>query len=250
MTWDIALPQVVEYAAPESDPLGDEGEVVVGDDQGRGLPGDVGPARPHGDADVRGPERGGVADPVARHAGDLAVGGQRPHQPQLLLGDHPGEDANALDPRAQRVIAQPFQLRTGDASRGVVQPHLPGDGQRRARVVARDHDDTDAGPPALGHRLGGPWTHRVAQAGQPEQAEREVVLSGGEPVTLAELGSGNGEDTLTTCRRHLHLAHEGGALGRREMAEVCDRLRRALRGDHVPAGVRRPPYMGQGQQSL
>ena len=87
-----------------------EAEVVVGDHEGGGLAGDVGAASAHGDADVGGPQRGGVVDAVAGHADDLAVGLQRPDELELLLGDHAGEHVDRADAAGELVVAHRGEL--------------------------------------------------------------------------------------------------------------------------------------------
>ena len=57
-----------------------------------------------------------------------------------------------------------------------VDARLRRNGQRRGRVVARDHGDADAGLPTQLHRLGHRWAQGVHQAHQPEELEIQVVL--------------------------------------------------------------------------
>ena len=63
---------VVEDGLALVDGVEDAEQLVVGEDDVRGLLGDVRARDAHGDADVRGLERGRVVDAVARHGAHLA----------------------------------------------------------------------------------------------------------------------------------------------------------------------------------
>ena len=56
------------------------------------------------------------------------------------------------------------------------QPGLLCDGSRRGRVVPGDHDHTNTGGTAFGHRGGHFCAHRVGQAEQTHELKIEAVL--------------------------------------------------------------------------
>ena len=107
----------------------DGGEVVVEQDEAGRLARHVGAAPAHGDADVRGLERGRVVDAVAGHRHDLAARLQRPHDPQLLLGHDAREDVDVAN-AARRSPASSSALELGarsTTSSGVAEADLAGD---------------------------------------------------------------------------------------------------------------------------
>ena len=95
------LPQVVEDPAAEPHRGDDRGEVVVEQDQRRGLARDVGAATAHGDADVGGLERRRVVDAVASHRDHFAAGLERGHDAQFVLRHGAAEDVDFADARRE-----------------------------------------------------------------------------------------------------------------------------------------------------
>ena len=90
------LAQIVVDAAAEPHGADDRAEIVVEQDDRRGLARDIGAAPAHGDADMGGLERRRVVDAVTGHGDDLAVRLERLDDAQLLLGHDAGEDRGAF----------------------------------------------------------------------------------------------------------------------------------------------------------
>ena len=88
----------------------DRSEIVVEQDDRRGLARDVGAAAAHGDADMGGLERRRIVDAVAGHGDDLAVGLQRLDDAQLLLGHDAGKDRGGPHAFGQRGVIERCQL--------------------------------------------------------------------------------------------------------------------------------------------
>ena len=88
----MALVEIVEDPPALADAVDERREVIVEQDERRGLAGDVGASLPHGEADMRRLERRGIVDPVAGHGDDLSAGLQGVHEAQLLLRDDARED--------------------------------------------------------------------------------------------------------------------------------------------------------------
>ncbi|WP_372350046.1 hypothetical protein [Streptomyces sp. KL116D] len=63
-------------------------------------------------------------------------------------------------------------------------PHLPGDGDGRARVVTGDHLDADAGPQALGDGRDGLGARRVHDADDTDELQAGPDVGGVEPGTV------------------------------------------------------------------
>ena len=88
----------------------DGGEVVVGEDHIGGSLGHVGAGNPHGAADVRHLEGGGVVDAVAGHGHHLSPGLPRLDDTHLVLGGHPGIDGELLHLLLQHLLGQKVQI--------------------------------------------------------------------------------------------------------------------------------------------
>ena len=91
---------------------------------------------------------------------------------------------------------------------------------------------------ALGDRVGGAGPDRVVQADETEVLEVEVVLFGGEAISAAEPGAGDGEHPQPSRAGCFDLRVECGACLVIEVAEVGDRFGGALGGDDVVGPVR------------
>ena len=154
----------------------DGGEVVVQQHQVRRLPGHVGAAPAHGHADVGGAQGGGVVDAVAGHRDGVALGLERLHQDEFLVGGEAGE--HHLGP-----VQGQLQLGGGQAAQflaghdpGMLAAHQADPTRHRqggAGVVAGDHDHPDARLVALpdGRRHLGPgWIGQAHQAGEDQVA--------------------------------------------------------------------------------
>ena len=170
--------QVVVDAAAFLDRGGDGGEVVVGEHHRRRLLGDVGAAAAHGDADIGLLQGRGVVHAVAGHGDDLALGLERAHQAQLLLGFDAGENVRGARGAAQLDVVQGRQFAAGEgAVVGSGDADLAGDGEGGGGVVAGDHFHGDAGAMAGAHRGDGARPRRVEHTGQAE--EDQVAGQGG-----------------------------------------------------------------------
>ena len=173
---DDGLAQVGKHAPPVAHRGDDRREIVVQQHQRGGFACDVGAPRAHRHADVGGLQRRRVVDAVAGHRHDLAAGPERLHQAQLLLGLDAAEDMRVGEPRAQRRHRSTPSAPPRDDRAVGGQPHLARDRQRRGRMVAGDHHDTDAGGTALGNGLRHIRAHRILQPDQAEELELEVML--------------------------------------------------------------------------
>ena len=60
-------------------------------------------------------------------------------------------------------------------TRSCVEPRLPGDGRRGFRVVAGDHDDSNAGRAAFLHRRGSARPQGIGKADKPNEIERKLA---------------------------------------------------------------------------
>ena len=133
-----------------------DGKAIVEQDDRCRLAGDVGAALAHRHADVGGAQRRPVVDAVAGHRDDLAAALQCLDDAKLLRRHDAGEDADGRDGLLALRLAHRVELGAGQ-DRAVAradQPGLARDRQGRRRRVAGDHDDADAGAPALGDRRG------------------------------------------------------------------------------------------------
>ena len=109
---------------------------------------------------------GGVVHAVTGHGGDVAVGLERPHHPDLVLGRHPGAHPDVVDPRSA-------SSSSAMASSSSPLDDLATDTERRRRssaggggVVTGDHLHVDAGPVAAGDGVAGLVARRVHDADQ------------------------------------------------------------------------------------
>ena len=108
------LAQVGEDAASQTDGGNNRAEVVFEQHQRSRLAGNVGAALAHGDADVRGLQRGCIVHAVAGHGDHFAVGLERFDNGELLLRRDAGErrstERDALR-QCRRVHVQPVRRR-------------------------------------------------------------------------------------------------------------------------------------------
>ena len=130
----------------------DGGEVVVGEHHGGGFLAHLRAGDPDRHTDVGLLQGGGVVDAITGHGHHLAIGLQRLHDPQLLLGRHPGIDAATGHHRPKRWILHRLQL--------AAQHHLPigcrqanrrPNRSGRERMVAGDHHRANSRLTAGGH---------------------------------------------------------------------------------------------------
>ena len=140
------LLDVVVDAAAFLDRDHDRGEVVVGEHHVGRLAGDVGAGTPHRDPDVGGFDRRGVVDAVAGHRHHVAERLERLHDPQLVLGRDAGIDPGRRRHAAERRVVAAIDRGARDHAVGPLhEPQLPPHGERRCRVIPRDHHRPDAG---------------------------------------------------------------------------------------------------------
>ena len=93
----------------------------------------------HRDAGFGLAQRGSIVDAVSAHPDHLAPTLKPPDQPELVFRKHAGKNT-----AVERVAAQIAMELFGRAN-VAWNPHLLGHAARRDGVVARDHDDADAG---------------------------------------------------------------------------------------------------------
>ena len=229
----------------------DAGEVVVEQDEVRGLLGDVGAVQPHGDADVGLLQRRRVVDPVAGDGDDLALLLQRFDEVHLLLGGDAGEeDLRGIQRQLQLRGRQAPQVVAGDDHRliGLQQADLAGNGLCRLWMVAGDHDHADAGRGAARDGLGHlrPW--RIFQ---PDQArENQATLLVGHAAVCrgvldptvgegqhAQAGLGHFVLRGKHTRPGASIERGGARAELHEIADVEHRFQRALAVE--PAALRR-----------
>ena len=174
------LAQVVKNAPAQAHGAHDGGEVVVQQHDGCRLARHVRTAPTHGNAHMRGLERGCVVDAVAGHGDDFTVLFERLHDAQLLLWRNAGADADALHALAQCSIVELRQFVAGEQllRRADVELCRLRNGARRGRIVARDHDDANASTAALGHRVHDLGAQRVGQAQQANEFKFKIMLNG------------------------------------------------------------------------
>jgi len=113
----------------------DEGDV-------RGFDRDVSTG-PHGDADIRRLERGGVVDPVAYEGHRAALGAELPHGLDLVGGEQPGPE--------------------------VVDAEVLGDGGRHGFMIAGEHHGPEAAAAQLEEGFPRVFLHRVGDRDRAEQ---------------------------------------------------------------------------------
>ena len=189
----------------------------------------------HRDPDVGGLERGRVVDAVAGHADDLAAGAQGADDAQLVGGHGPGDDVGRGQAVGEGVVVQGLELGAGDDVVGR-DPGAAGDRARGVGVVAGDHDDPDAGALAQRDRLGGVVAQRIGEPDQPDHLEREVV-GVGRRLAARRRGRGRRRGPAGRLRHRLGPAQPRPGVVVAEVAEVDDRLGRALGRDHRARAV-------------
>ena len=145
-------------------------------------------------------------------------------------------------------VAHGLEFRAGDHRVRRLEADLPGDGPRRSRVVARDHDHPDAGRPALLQRLGHRGAGRVGEPHQPQEGEVEIVLRRG-PFFPAEDGPGHTQYPQAVVGHGLDGAGQLRGVARRR--DGTGRLwprGRPLAAMTWASPSDRPPHVGHGEQ--
>jgi hypothetical protein len=155
-----------------------------------------------------------AAESVAAYRDDLAGAPQGLHDGELLYRLDPGKDACARHPPVERIRVVPGlgQLRAGRHLGHVPGDiELTGDGQRRMRMIAGDHDDGDSGGAAPRHGLGHLRAHRVDQAYQAEQFQVAQGLRRGGERSVHGHGAARDRDHPVAIRRQpIGLGERGG----------------------------------------
>ncbi len=116
----------------------DGGEVVVGQDQVGGLPGDLGAARAHGHADVGAAQGGAVVDAVAGHGDDLARSLPGLRRCRASAPGWPGRRHGTSRPRSRSRSGERQSPCRQVAGRRAMMPSSVGDGAGGRGVVAGD----------------------------------------------------------------------------------------------------------------
>ncbi len=120
----------------------------------------------------------------------------------------------------------------------VVEPDAARDRARRARVVAGEHEDADAGGTAALDRRGHLGSHGVLDADEAEQLERAlgVLRDCGHAVAR---GLGQREHAQAAVRERVRGGERGATADVVDRARLEHRLRRALHEHPVAWAVRR-----------
>ena len=215
----------------------DRGEVVVEQDQVRGLARHVGAGAAHRDADVR-----AAAAPARRSRRRRSS-----RRPRRAPAAPPRSGSSARGSRARRRPSAPARSRSSSGDRRASSaPSITAsllaqdaqrlrDGARRHRVVAGDHDRPDAGRHALGHRRRGLLARRVDETHEPEEVESCLHLVDRPPRTAVRP---SGATPTASTRSPSAAMRSASASARRPV----DR-RLALRRGHARA----PRHQGLGR---
>ena len=172
------LADVGVSGAPLLDAGDDGGEIVVGDDEVGGVARHVGAALPHGDAEVGAAERRRIVHAVAGHCDDVAGGFQSLHDVDLLRRLDAGEDLGLGKARlaSLRRSGERHDLAAGsDFAHILCEAEFARDGERRHRMVARNHADRDAGRPARGDRFARLGPQRIDEPDEREQRQADEL---------------------------------------------------------------------------
>mmetsp|Transcript_61664 Transcript_61664/g.161995 ORF Transcript_61664/g.161995 Transcript_61664/m.161995 type:complete len:634 (-) Transcript_61664:1176-3077(-) len=177
---------VVVDGAPLLDGGDDRREVVVGEDHVGRLLGDFRARDAHRDADVGLLQCRRVVDAVASHRGDLAERPQQPHDLLLVLRLRAREHRtlgvairqDAREHLSLLGVGHLLKLFAGEGLPAQVlwngqDAEVRGDGLGRGLVVARDHDDADAGDAAVRDGL---LALRARGVDDPDHAEEGEFL--------------------------------------------------------------------------
>lgn len=169
--------QVVEDPSSVANRAHDRGDVVVEQNQARGLASDLGAAFAHRDPDVGFPQRERVVRTVTGHRHDLAARAQRAHDRQLLLGARAGEDSRAVNQRVELVRRRCGQGVSRHHPLGVLpEAARTRHGAGRGRVIAGDHHDPHRRGATGRQRIGRVDPNGIAKRSKPEQLYRLRVV--------------------------------------------------------------------------
>ena len=161
---DQALLDVVHDPASLGEAIHERGEGVVAQDEVGGLSGNGCPGT-HRHGHVGAVEGGGVVDAVAGDRDRPTRGPGEAHQALLLLGRRAGDHLEIRQDRRELGVVEGRKLLSEDHA-FPIQPGLGGDGSRRDRMIAGDHDDLDARPARGLERFADPVAQRIGEADQ------------------------------------------------------------------------------------
>ena len=203
-------------------------------DEGRGLPGDVGTAGPHGHADVRRLERRRVVHAVTRHRDDLTVRLERLDEPQLVLRHDARKHVDAGHALAQARESHRSDVGAVRHIPRVGDPGLARDGACRTRMIAGDHHRPDPRAIALGDGVRDRRAHRVGETDQSDEPKGQRSLRLGPRVRSIGVdacspGCGNPQHAQSVAAHRVERAVHRPALVVVQRTEIGDRLRRSLR---------------------
>lgn len=160
---------MVSIDAPAQAYRGDEGcEIVVNQDNRGGLAGDIRTAPAHGHADMSGLERRRIVHAVTCHRDDFAVRLERLDETQLVFRPCTRIDVHRAHTSLQLIVGHRLQFCAGQHARLDIEACLSRDRQRRARMIAGDHDDANAGLCAVRQRARDIGAQRIGQAHEPQ----------------------------------------------------------------------------------
>ena len=129
-----------------------------------------------------------------------------------------------------------------------VESGLPGDGGRGFRVIAGDHDNSNASRPAFLHRRGSAAPQRIGKSHKADVFKCELAGRSWQLVVPVG-GSRNAQDPQPFGRHFLEMALQRVELRVVKTAKLGDGFGRAFRGDHeVGLTRRRPPDLRDGKE--
>ena len=165
---------------PSSTARDDGGEVVVEQHEVRHLAAHVGAALAHGHADVRTLQRRRVVDAVAGHGHDRRRAAAAPRRSRSFCSGLTRAKTLHVRERRRSAPAGSKPSRSSPVTHaGAGHADLLRDGQRRGRMIARDHDDADARRLRRAHRVGHLGARRIPEQDQAEQREPILGLAVG-----------------------------------------------------------------------
>lgn len=222
------LLDVVEDAAAFLDGVEDGGEVIVSENDIRGLLGDVRAVETHGNTDISVLQRGTVVDTITSHGNVAATAVQSLNHSDLGLGRASGNDKGKLRHGIELGISEMVEIvGSHDHSAGNVladESHalrrgndgdVAGNGTGSLRVVTSKHVHGDTGLVALLHTVAGLGTGRIVDTDEAVEGEvlLEVETVHGDGEILREAGdgglAGESEDTETETGHGLHVLQDG-----------------------------------------
>ena len=194
---------------------------------------------------------GCIVDAVPRHRDDFAIGFERLHKPQLLLGNDAREDVDLRHALAQLRIGHGVELRPGHDRFWMRQADLSRDGLRRAGVVAGDHYRAYPRGIAFSQRRRNCRPNGVGEPGKAEEAQAQLALRR-RPRTRVAVRR---RERAARHRQHAQavVCHLGDlrpnlrALIAVQLTHFRDCLSGSLGSHHIAVAALRLPDMGDGE---